>query len=373
MAGDGITNDNTLTLNGTAEAGSVVKVYDGTTLLGSAVVSGTGIWSYTTTPLSNGTHSLTAIDSDAAGNSSAASSALAVTIDPNAPVATDDVASTNKNTAVNVNVLANDTDPDGDALSISGTPTALHGTVIVNSNGTLHYTPNADYTGSDTISYLVTDGSLDAIGHVAMTVSDLQTAVNSVPVANNDVYATGAHSRLTIGGAGVLGNDTDPDGDVLSALLVSKPSHGKLTFNANGTFTYTPDRKFVGVDSFTYKDNDGSAYSGVATVTINVGQSASGKGGGSGNNIFDDSGLAGNTGHAAGDVTHDQTMAPAGADLFGLDALMHSQRNLTDIMHGLDMQNSQAAEGLAFLSAAEHFEQVSPFLNLHHHHDLLLT
>ena len=85
MAGDHITNDNTLTLTGTAEAGSTVKLYDGATLLGNAVASGTGAWSYTTAALANGAHSLTATATDAAGNTGVASSALAVTIDTSAP------------------------------------------------------------------------------------------------------------------------------------------------------------------------------------------------------------------------------------------------------------------------------------------------
>src|ERR1019366_4321739 len=76
VVGDGITNDNTLTLSGTAEANSTVKVYDGATLLGTALASGTGAWSYTSAALSNGGHSFTATASDAAGNTGAASSAL---------------------------------------------------------------------------------------------------------------------------------------------------------------------------------------------------------------------------------------------------------------------------------------------------------
>ena len=77
VVGDHITNDNTPTLTGTAEANSTVKVYDGATLLGSAMANGSGAWSYTSGVLADGDHSLTATDTDAAGNTSAASSALA--------------------------------------------------------------------------------------------------------------------------------------------------------------------------------------------------------------------------------------------------------------------------------------------------------
>src|SRR4029077_15702981 len=85
-AGDGITNDNTLTLTGSAEANATLKVYDGATLLGPATADGNGSWSYTTAALTNGAHSLTATATDVAGNTSAASAALNVTIDASAPV-----------------------------------------------------------------------------------------------------------------------------------------------------------------------------------------------------------------------------------------------------------------------------------------------
>ena len=91
VVGDGITNDNTLTLTGTAEANSTVKVYDGATLLGTVAANGSGAWSYTTAALSNGAHSLTATATDAAGNTGVASSALSVTIDTTAPVVTQTV------------------------------------------------------------------------------------------------------------------------------------------------------------------------------------------------------------------------------------------------------------------------------------------
>ncbi len=85
VVGDNITNDSTLTLTGAAEANSTVKVYDGATLLGSTAANGSGAWSYTTAALGNGAHSLTATATDAAGNTGAASTALAVTVDTTAP------------------------------------------------------------------------------------------------------------------------------------------------------------------------------------------------------------------------------------------------------------------------------------------------
>src|SRR4029079_3597306 len=101
--GDGITNDNTLTLTGSAEANATVKVYDGVTLLGSVTADGSGNWSYTTAALANGGHSLTATATDVAGNTSAASGALSVTIDAVAPVVPSITAhSTNSDGAIGI-------------------------------------------------------------------------------------------------------------------------------------------------------------------------------------------------------------------------------------------------------------------------------
>jgi len=93
---------------------------------------------------------------------------------------------------------------------------------------------------------------------------------NRAPVALNDSYATSENVTLNIAAPGVLTNDSDPDGDSLTAILVSGPTHGTLTLNSNGSFTYTPNGNYNGPDSFTYKANDGKADSNVATVSIAV-------------------------------------------------------------------------------------------------------
>lgn len=97
------------------------------------------------------------------------------------------------------------------------------------------------------------------------------TPVNDVPVAGNDAYSTNANTSLTVAASGVLVNDTDVDGDPLTALLVGGPTNGSLTLNANGSFTYTPSANFSGPVSFTYRAQDPSgAQSNVATVSIMV-------------------------------------------------------------------------------------------------------
>ena len=90
------------------------------------------------------------------------------------------------------------------------------------------------------------------------------TAVNDAPIAADDAYSTSPRTRaLTVAAPGVLANDTDVDGDPLTAVLVTGPSHGTLTLNANGSFTYTPDANFNGTDSFTYRANDGTPTSNI--------------------------------------------------------------------------------------------------------------
>ena len=93
---------------------------------------------------------------------------------------------------------------------------------------------------------------------------------NDAPLALDDVYSTNKATKLTIGGTGVLANDGDPDGDLLSALLVTGPAHGKLTLNSDGSFSYTPNKNYAGTDSFTYKAVDALGAYDLATVTINV-------------------------------------------------------------------------------------------------------
>src|SRR3989449_6346710 len=98
--------------------------------------------------------------------------------------------------------------------------------------------------------------------------------VNEAPAANDDSYTTPEDTQLTVSAPGVLANDSDVDGDALSAVLMSGPCQGSLTLNGGGSFTYMPALNFNGIDSFTYKASDGQAQSGVATVTIKIGRAS---------------------------------------------------------------------------------------------------
>jgi VCBS repeat-containing protein len=94
--------------------------------------------------------------------------------------------------------------------------------------------------------------------------------VNDPPVAVDDAYSVAEDTTLNVAAPGVLGNDSDTDGDPLTAALLSNVSHGSLNLNSNGSFTYTPDTSFSGIDSFEYTSDDGSGNTDTATVIITV-------------------------------------------------------------------------------------------------------
>jgi VCBS repeat-containing protein len=123
--------------------------------------------------------------------------------------------------------------------------------------------------GQDT---LVDFGDGNSFMLKGVAVADLHASDFSLapPAAHDDAYTTNEDTPLVIAAAGVLANDTDPDGNALSASLVSNPAHGTLTFNSNGSLVYTPAANYFGADSFTYKASDGAADSNIATVTITV-------------------------------------------------------------------------------------------------------
>ncbi|MCA1683559.1 MAG: tandem-95 repeat protein, partial [Actinobacteria bacterium] len=185
------------------------------------------------------------------------------------PVAANDSYSTPEDTPLTVNapgVLANDTDADGDPLTAAVATGPAHGTLTLNADGSFTYTPNANYNGPDSFTYTVTDGS----GSATATVNIAVGAVNDPPVAANDAYSTNEDTALSVSAPGVLGNDTDADGDTLTAAVATGPAHGTLTLNANGSFTYTPAANYNGPDSFTYTASDGNGGSATATVAITV-------------------------------------------------------------------------------------------------------
>jgi VCBS repeat-containing protein len=114
------------------------------------------------------------------------------------------------------------------------------------------------------------DPDLAVANFISDNVSVLLNSPNRPPSAVDDAYTTAEDTPLSVAAPGVLGNDSDADGDALTAVLVDGPDHGELTLNADGSFTYTPDADYNGPDSFTYRANDGSLDSNTATVSLTV-------------------------------------------------------------------------------------------------------
>ncbi len=170
------------------------------------------------------------------------------------PIALNDSFTTNEDTPLNADVSANDSDPDGNALTFAVVTNPTNGTLILNANGTFTYSPFANFNGSDSFTYQVCDNGLPSLCDTA-TVTITVNAVNDVPLAVDDNYGTQINTALN---ADVSLNDSDVDGNTLTFTVITNPSNGFLTLNSNGTFTYTPQLGFLGTDAFIYEVCDGA-------------------------------------------------------------------------------------------------------------------
>ena len=199
------------------------------------------------------------------------SAVVTITIDNtnNPPVAENDINVTDINTPVSGNVLTNDSDPDGDPLTTSKLTDPANGAVTLNPDGTYTYTPNNGFIGEDMFDYTVCDnGGLCDTATVSIEV--VVTPPNSVVAVDDNI--SGKVNTPVIGN--VLANDFDPENDniILNTAPIAQPAHGSVTINADGTFTYTPDQGFVGIDKFTYQicDDNANQACDQAVVTIDV-------------------------------------------------------------------------------------------------------
>ena len=181
---------------------------------------------------------------------------------PRPPDAVDDSLTIAEDTAGSVNVLTNDTDPDGDTLTVTGSTNGAHGGVSCAAGGSCTYTPAANYNGPDSFTYTISDGHN---GTDTATVNVAVTPVNDPPDAVDDSLTTPEDNA---GSVNVLGNDTDPDGDGLTVTGKTNGAHGTANCTAAGACTYTPAANYNGPDSFTYTISDG--HGGTDTATVNV-------------------------------------------------------------------------------------------------------
>lgn len=192
-----------------------------------------------------------------------------------APVAANDSATTEQDKAVTIAVLANDKDPDGDALTVTGT-SGVNGSAVINGDGSIGFTPAAGFSGSEVFSYSVSDGK-GGSASATVTVSVVAAEPsNKAPVAVDDSATVQTGQSVTIA---VLANDRDADGDSLRVSRVAQGSKGAVSLNGDGSLTYTPAKNFKGSDSFSYTITDGQAEASASVVIGTDGGSGSDSGG----------------------------------------------------------------------------------------------
>jgi VCBS repeat-containing protein len=164
-------------------------------------------------------------------------------------------------------VLVNDLDPDGDALTAILESGPSNGSLTLISNGSFNYTPKSNFNGTDSFTYRGNDGGANS---TVTTVFITVQSVNDPPVANDGTYFTDQDTMLIVPAPGVLGNDSDVDGDNLTARLDEDGGNGTFALQPDGSFTYAPDIGFFGSDRYTYSacDNRGLCDTAIATITV---------------------------------------------------------------------------------------------------------
>jgi len=181
------------------------------------------------------------------------------------PEAINDVVTTLENTPVDINVLSNDRGLDDGIGELIIFKNPEHGSIIVNADYTIKYTPSSWYIGTDVFEYMITDtdGDYD-IATVTVTTNPI---INNVPVANADSRGTSISTPVIID---VLFNDTGLGDGGIVVSINTNPTNGSVLVNADNTVTYTPNSGYLGNDQFEYQVCDVNNDCDIALVTINV-------------------------------------------------------------------------------------------------------
>ncbi len=249
-----------------AAAGDTINITDGSNsqsiiITDQMVANGEAVTSFVA-PADGATFNVNAYITDVAGNSSSEGSDSAGLSLNRGPMGVDDTAITNEDTAVTLNVsdlLANDTDADSDALNITEvTATAdTHGTVALDDDGNIVFTPEAEYSGEASFNYTISDGNGG---------SDTAAVTLNVEMVNDSPVISITDTTITEDEAQVIGHVSDIDGTIDSSTLSAE--HGTVSVNDDGEISYTPDADYNGTDSVSLSfTDDGGA---TTTQTINL-------------------------------------------------------------------------------------------------------
>jgi hypothetical protein len=257
VSGDLSANDSGL------EDGGIVYAPGGPPAHGTAVVNSDGSFTYTPAPDYNGGDSFGYSVSDVDGESSSATVSVTVTAMDDLPVATADSGTLDEDTQLSGDLAANDSGlvDGGIAYHLESGP--ANGSAQVASDGGFTYTPAADYNGTDSFTYAVSDADGDS---ATATVSLTINPVNDVPVAAADGASIAQGGSADIP---VLDNDTGL-GDGIGSVSVTQPSNGSATVGTDNVVTYTPDSAFHGSESFSYTVSDANGDSAVASIAVTV-------------------------------------------------------------------------------------------------------
>ncbi len=218
----------------------------------------------------NGADSFTFKVNDGTDDSSVVTVALTVAAVNDAPTANAQSVGTPEDISLAITLTGDDVDGDPLSYAIIDNPSSG---VLSGSGANRTYTPGVNFNGNDSFTFRVNDGS---VGSGVVTVAIAVSAVNDAPVTTADSYSLDQDSTLSVVAPGLLANDSDVDGDSITASLVTTTGNGSLTLGSDGSFDYTPDPGFVGSDSFSYEADDGTTSGNIVTVSLTVNPVTSG-------------------------------------------------------------------------------------------------
>jgi VCBS repeat-containing protein len=229
---------------------------------GSVTVNPDGSYSYVPNANFNGSDSFTYTVSDGNGGTAAGTITVDVAAVNDGPTTVGGTAAAAEDAVVTGQIAAGDV--DGDTLSFAlaegGAPT--NGSVTLNSDGSYSYVPNANFNGSDSFTYTVSDGQG---GITTGTIAVAVAAINDAPVAGEETVVGDEDTVI----AGQLAA-TDVDGDALAYALEVGPANGTVVLEFDGSYTYVPNPDFHGTDAFTYTVSDGKGGMATGTITVDV-------------------------------------------------------------------------------------------------------